>query len=1199
MVVHSIGGGRLRAIALGLPLALLAGPVFAQSPRSDNPFAALTPTTVIEGFRTVAVYADAANRPIGARFIHQRSNFTLDVVRQQSVPQIHLWVNTFPTTDQGEPHTQEHLLIGKGSKGRALSTIASASLATWTAFTGQWRTSYQFNTVAGASAFYTLFDTEMDALLNPDYNEEEIRREIRNFGISEDPATHALTLEEKGSVYNEMSISSASMWSRWYREATGLVYGREHPLARNSGGEPAGIRTMRPEEIRVFHAQHYYPANMGAIVSVPDAMPLEEVLGNIGRTLTKYDRTPAKKAAVTSLAELPKPQAAPGGTVRIASFPHSNAQQPGLIVLAWPATRDLSVDELQLASLFLDAFAGDPTTNIYKLFVDTKTRRLDLGAKESFGWVDSDPGNVVNIGLSDVEPRHMTEAKLDTVRTIMVAELRRVAALRDGSPELREFNYRVKSRIISRRRELSKFVNSPPRFGFRNAGAEWLGQIDEVNRTDGFTKSLVLTPAMRVADSVTSSPANLWRGYLAKWQLTTTTPYVVAAKPDPALVTQAETERRARVAAEITRLKTQYGASDDQDAIRRYKAEYDRASGELDRLNAAERTKLVSDLPMTLDDPLDYKTEQVRGVRVVSSTFESMTSVTTGLALSLANVAEQDLVYMAALPALLTQVGIIRNGVPMPYEKMSELQRREILSLGATFATNARTGRVELVVRGAGNDDAEGIKALGWMRDVLTTPDWRPANLGRIRDVVDQQLAGLRSTQQNRPEAWVQGVANAYRRQSDARYLSAASFLTRQHHLLRLRWLLMDAGDAAQRSAIDNWMAQLAVAGASADRAGLAAMLKAVGDTTAALPGAAGLAAVPTLARRLSGGARTLAVDAALDLSQSLSEIPDGSLRPDWNYLVTRMRKDLLVPPATALAAMDRMRSGLLTTGQARSFVISSSATRRAIAPSLDALIGVLQVAPRVAAPAGRRIVDDRLRSRMPSATKPVFVGLLDPNMQSGVMMNSSPGVTYAETGSRALTRFLASRIYGGGGAHSISSRTSGAGLAYSNGIGGSPTSGRVQYYAERTPELPQTLGFVIQQLKKSPHDTTLVEYVMTLVFAETRAGDDFESRGEGMANDLADGQTPAAVRAFRERVLALRRSRPALGKEMYAQMDSVYADLLPGYVPGMRNVDGAVYFVIGAEKQFSAYEKYLKSAVAPSAELYRLYPRDFWVTPP
>jgi hypothetical protein len=175
--------------------------------------------------------------------------------------------------------------------------------------------------------------------------------------------------------------------------------------------------------------------------------------------------------------------------------------------------------------------------------------------------------------------------------------------------------------------------------------------------------------------------------------------------------------------------------------------------------------------------------------------------------------------------------------------------------------------------------------------------------------------------------------------------------------------------------------------------------------------------------------------------------------------------------------------------------VISSSATRRAVAPSLDALLGVLRVAPPAPAPLGRRDIDDRLRSRLPSATKPVFAGLLDPNMQSGVVINSIPSVKYVDTSSRDLTGYLASKLYAGGGAHSIHSQTSAAGLAYGNGIGGGPTNGRVEYSAERTPDLPQTLGFVIQQLKKSPHDTTLVEYVMTLVFQESRARDDFESR--------------------------------------------------------------------------------------------------------
>ena len=105
-----------------------------------------------------------------------------------------------------------------------------------------------------------------------------------------------------------------------------------------------------------------------------------------------------------------------------------------------------------------------------------------------------------------------------------------------------------------------------------------------------------------------------------------------------------------------------------------------------------------------------------------------------------------------------------------------------------------------------------------------------------------------------------------------------------------------------------------------------------------------------------------------------------------------------------------------------------------------------------------------------------------------------------------------------------------------------------------------------------------------------------FERRASAMADDLADGMPPAAVRSFREKLLQLRRTAPALGAALYGNMDSVYAQILPGYVAGTPRVPGAVYFVIGNDKQLSAWEKYLKSAVAPDARLHRIYPRDFWV---
>src|SRR5438045_1958477 len=80
-------------------------------------FDTLTEGQNVNGFRATAVYLNDAGRPMGARLIHQRSGFTLDLLEIQSAPQAFIWVNSFPTSNMGEPHTQEHLLLGKGNKG--------------------------------------------------------------------------------------------------------------------------------------------------------------------------------------------------------------------------------------------------------------------------------------------------------------------------------------------------------------------------------------------------------------------------------------------------------------------------------------------------------------------------------------------------------------------------------------------------------------------------------------------------------------------------------------------------------------------------------------------------------------------------------------------------------------------------------------------------------------------------------------------------------------------------------------------------------------------------------------------------------------------------------------------------------------------------------------------------------------------------
>ncbi|HET9986917.1 MAG TPA: hypothetical protein VFQ65_00315, partial [Kofleriaceae bacterium] len=224
----------------------------------------------VHGYTVAAVYLDDADQPVGAKLVHDKTGFQLDYLRIESAPQGYIWVNSYPTSDQGEPHTQEHLLLGKGNRGRRLGSSEAMSLATSSAFTEQWHTAYHFHTVAGPDVYWSVFENELDALLDPDYTDEEIRREVRNFGVDK-AADGTLHLEEKGTVYNEMVRAYEDPEAILYRTLHQLAYGPKHPLALESGGFPAAIRTMTPKDIRTFHDDHYTLANMGVIGAFPSA----------------------------------------------------------------------------------------------------------------------------------------------------------------------------------------------------------------------------------------------------------------------------------------------------------------------------------------------------------------------------------------------------------------------------------------------------------------------------------------------------------------------------------------------------------------------------------------------------------------------------------------------------------------------------------------------------------------------------------------------------------------------------------------------------------------------------------------------------------------------------------------------------------------------------------------------------------------
>lgn len=1182
-------------VAIATAATLVTSPVSA-----DQAFDNLQANQRIADFTVENVYDNGLNATMGARFRHVPTGFVMDVLRIQTVPQAFMWVNSPPPSDQGEPHTCEHLLLGKGTRGRYVASLEDMSLGNSSAFTMQMETCYHYHTAAGADVFFELMEKKLEAMLSPTFTDEEIRREVCHMGLKFNPADSSYTLEEKGTVYNEMVSTYERPWSPLFRELGHLQYGKGHPMSLDAGGYPDAIRTMTPADMRKFIAETHHLNNMSMIVAIPDEIGLNEYLATTSAIFARLDPTPTVGAdPATSRDRVPPAQPAPGGSISTVGFPNQNKSEPGVLVFGWQPTRNLSNNDMYMLELLWANLAGDETSVLYQRFIDSQRREMDIGASSAFAWTSLDPGQPLYMGFDNVRRDALEDSVIAKVRDKVMAEIAKVASLADGSPELIAFNEQAKARVIERRREMSRFLNSPPQFGYRGTGSRWMEHLKRLQRESGFRKSLALNSEIDNAEAMLSGAQNPWRAIIMNAKLLEPVPYAVAAVADPELLERSEAARQARVTTYINQLKQQYGVSTDKEAIDKFRADYDAQTAVIETAAATiPMPGFIDNPPMTLDDQLRFGvTKMTGGGSMVNSTFENMTGATVGLAFNMNVVPEELLLYTAALPTMLYDVGIVRDGQPVPYDQVREQMRREILELSVYYSTNPRTERSELVIRGAGSDRNESEKVVSWMSDLLFSPDWRVENLSRIRDAVDLALANTRNTTRNSEESWVDDPANAYWRQTNPLFLHTSSFLTQTHALHRLRWRLKDAGPEAASKQFSEFMVDLADYGSSASREDLLSLTGALspdGISEGVLTPRG--QKVAQLLTKLPEPARTLAYEAIKDLKSSVTDLPDGTLGSDWSYLCRQMVSDLEYSPSRALGDLKQIMALVLASDNVRSFLVGSDANQKALATRLEDVTRRLSLtaSKRQSYSSTPRVIQ-RLNDRIGSNGRPVYVGLVNENTRSGVHINTAPCASYTDHDKDRLLDFLAARLYGGGGAHSMFMKTWGAGLAYSNGLRSNESTGRILYYAERCPDLAQTMQFVVNELKNAPYDTSLAEYAIAQAFGAYRSGSRYEARGEAIADDLADGVTTDAVRSFRQGILALRDSRNLYG-ELHERMPYVYGGVLPGYGPSEDEVPGAIPFVIGPEKQFESYENYLKSVEGSQAKLYRLYPRDFWI---
>ncbi len=160
--------------------------------------------SVVEGFQLVNLYSDVDGKAVGAKFRHVQSGVPIFVLQVETVPQVYMWVDTPEESNKGLAHALEHLLVGKGTKGKYLARLTQMRFGQMNASTYWDFNDYQASSAGGMEDFFDLFHAWLDALYRPDFSDIEAEREFYHFSIADNPDTKEATLVEQGTVYDEM-----------------------------------------------------------------------------------------------------------------------------------------------------------------------------------------------------------------------------------------------------------------------------------------------------------------------------------------------------------------------------------------------------------------------------------------------------------------------------------------------------------------------------------------------------------------------------------------------------------------------------------------------------------------------------------------------------------------------------------------------------------------------------------------------------------------------------------------------------------------------------------------------------------------------------------------------------------------------------------------------------------------------------------
>lgn len=1159
-----------------LLLACLQGRCFS-SPRD---LAELRKNQRVGDLRVANLYSDSNNQIVGAKLWHTWSGAPIYVFQIETVPQVFMWVDAPANSNAGLAHSLEHLLASKGTKGRYVSLLKEMRLSRSAAATTDDFNLYSFSSGTGLAGFFEQFHAWLDALYRPDFSDIEAEREFYHFGISLDPQTKQKSLVEQGAVYDEMQ-SGQGIYT-YYFEMNKRVFGYSNPFGFYSGGVPAEMRHVTPNDIRRFYSAHYrLSPTTGFIFVIAPNEDARTFLDRISAELTIF--TPSRvPQPMPHIATTSKYATRPSLDTNVAvfPFPSSGNTDRGEVRFGWKPVKPRSEVDLKLLQLFFRALGEGDESLLYQAVIDSKTREFDSGATnvESLVFLGNSPFSPAEfLGFSGIPGKNVTVENIEKLRSSVTARIRDVSDFPDDSQDLATFNRLVLTYLKAWRRSQSVWLRSAPRFGFGYETA-WKEYLEYLDMDPSFIRSISDERNWTAVEKRIQSGRNIWRDLIRDFQLLQV-PYATASVPSTQLMQQMEDERQKRIAHKLKQIMSRFHSITEQEALNGFEHEEIAKAREIDSIAAqVRRPRFTDHPPLTADDDVRYSQFQINSVPTIAAFFDNAPTIDLGLSFDLRKLPHKYYKYLPVLPRCLDSLGLKNEKETTSYAELRGQIQSEMSGFSVTYDVEPVSHRAELRIQASTSTLAEFPRGLKLIQHMTTENSVDLDNLDRLRDVVEKRRGEDDAFDKGEDDYWFMNPSQAFRYQGDPLYLALASAFTRAHWDDRLKWLLH-----AQVSAED--LKNLSV------------------FAEEILSSSAGLSPQELIQKLSRLRADGLEGELMEYWKKNIPQLPPDELLPGLRMLAREVQDDLTTGPRKTIADIRELQRIVLNRSALNIDITLDQSNLENVKPALADFVAAFPANPLPESGNSGNLIESypllpnfQRRYNLASGDFPRYVGLEDSRSTTASMVFFADFPGYSHLDRKSLLEQLSSNLGAGSGPNTFYMKAQEDGLADGSSVYGDPRLRLLRYYAARTPDiftLIQSVNSTAQSLT-ALHDPLLVDYALQETFPLPRSMSTFTERGGGIARDLRDGNDPDKLRRFFEAILRLRTDPNLLSEITSASMDSVCPVLINRECLPQQRHSRSLFFFIGPERLLDDAEK--KLAIP---KLLRIYPSDFWIDNP